>query len=118
MSRSYGQLLALEALDDVPLGIDRLDVEERVQLDALLLEDRGRHLGHALDRERATDRRAEVELARLAQAALAELRLDQERDLERRRRALVGHARDADDDPCRRVNASSAWRSSSAASAV
>ena len=35
----------------------------------------------------------------LAEAALAQLRLDQERDLERRRRALVGHAGDADDDP-------------------
>ena len=37
--------------------------------------------------------------ARLAQAALAKLGLDQEGDLERRRRALVGHARDPDDDP-------------------
>ena len=42
-----GQLLALEALDDLALGIDRLDVEERVQLDALLLEDRGGHLADA-----------------------------------------------------------------------
>ena len=40
MSRSYGQLLALEALDDLALGVDRLDVEERVELDPLLLEDR------------------------------------------------------------------------------
>ena len=35
----------------------------------------------------------------LAQAALAQLGLDEEGDLERRRRALVGHAGDADDDP-------------------
>ena len=38
------QLLALEALDDLALRVDRLDVEERVELDALLLEDRGGHL--------------------------------------------------------------------------
>ena len=36
---------------------------------------------------------------RVAQAPLAELRLDEEGDLERRRRALVGHAGDADHDP-------------------
>ena len=40
-----------------------------------------------------------MDLALLAQAALAELGLDEERDLERRRRALVGHAGDGDDDP-------------------
>ena len=34
----------------------------------------------------------------VAEAALPELGLDQERHLERRRRALVGHAGDADDD--------------------
>ena len=35
----------------------------------------------------------------VAQLALAQLGLDEERDLERRRRALVGHAGDRDDDP-------------------
>ena len=40
-----------------------------------------------------------MDLALLAQAALAELGLDEEGDLERRRRALVGHPGDADDDP-------------------
>ena len=38
----------------------------------------------------------------LAQAALAQLGLDEEGDLERCRRALVGHAGDADDDPAAR----------------
>jgi hypothetical protein len=39
-----------------------------------------------------------VDLARVPQAALAQLGLDEEGHLERRRRALVGHRRDADDD--------------------
>ncbi len=94
-----GELLALEALDDVALGIDGLDVEERVQLDALALQNRRGHVGHALDRERAPDRRAEVELGTFAQPALAQLGLDQKRDLQRGRWALVRHARDADHDP-------------------
>ena len=111
------QLLALEALDDLALGIDGLDVEERVQLDALGLEDRRRHLGHALDRERTPDRRAEVDLALVAQATLAQLALDQERHLERRRRALVGHPGDADHDPTAREGvegAGGAWPRASA----
>ena len=45
-----GELLALEAQDDLPLRVDRLDVEERVELDPLLLEDRG---GHLADRSRS-----------------------------------------------------------------
>ena len=111
------QLLALEALHDLALGVDRLDVEERVELDALALEDRRRHLADALDGEGAPDGRAEVQLALLPQAPFAQLGLDEEGDLERRRRALVGHAGDADDDAAA-VEASSAWRSARAASAV
>ena len=40
-----------------------------------------------------------MDLALLAQAAPPQLVLDQERHLQRRGRALVGHRRDADDDP-------------------
>ena len=39
-----------------------------------------------------------MDLALVPEAALAELGLDEERHLERRRRALVGHRGDADDD--------------------
>ncbi len=67
--RVIGQLLALEALVHLALGADGRDVEERVELDALLFEDRRRHLVDGLDAERAPDRRA-----------------------------LVGHGRDADHD--------------------
>jgi hypothetical protein len=93
------QFLALKALDHLPLGIDRLDIEERVELDPLLLEDRRRHLGHGLDRERPPDGRAEMELARFTQVPLPRLGLDEEGDLERCRRARVGHTGDADHDP-------------------
>ena len=100
ISRSYGSSSPSRLMTDLAGRVDRLDVEERVELDALGLEDRRRHVGHALDREGAADRRAEVASSRaVADAALAELRLDEERDLERRRRALVGHPGDADDDP-------------------
>ena len=40
-----------------------------------------------------------MQLAPLTKASLAQLGLDQERDLERRRRALVRHPGDADHDP-------------------
>ena len=68
-----GELLALEAQDDLAVRVDRLDVEERVELDPLLGEDRRRHVRDALDRERPPDRRAEVDRRSVAQAALAEL---------------------------------------------
>src|SRR6185436_11916790 len=92
------QLLPLEARDDPTDGVDRLHVEERMELDPLLLKDRRSHLAHALDRERTSDRRAEVELRPVAEVPFAELCLDEERDLERRRWTLVGHAGDPDDD--------------------
>jgi hypothetical protein len=68
-------------------------------VDPLLREDRRGHVAHALDGERPVDRAEERQLGLLAEAAIAELGLDEERDLERRRRALVRDARDADDDP-------------------
>ncbi len=40
-----------------------------------------------------------MQLGLIAKAALAQLVLDEERDLERRRRAFVRHPGDTDDDP-------------------
>ena len=79
--------------DDLALGVDLADAGQQLELDALLLEDRRRHLGDALDGERAVDGREERHLGLVAQAALAQLRLDQEGHLERRGRALVRDAR-------------------------
>jgi len=89
---AVGQLVAFEALDDLALGVDGFDVEEGVQLDAALLEDRPRHLSDRLDRAGAPDRRAEVHLGPVAKAAPPQLGLDQEGDVERRRRALPASA--------------------------
>jgi hypothetical protein len=69
-----------------------------VELDALLGKDRGCHVTDRFDRERATDRRTEIDLGHRSQPAFADLRLDEEGDLQRSGRALVWHARDPDDD--------------------
>ena len=65
------QFLALQALNDPPSGVDCLDVEEGVQLDALLLEYRRRHVADRLDGEGASNGRAEVDARLVPQAALA-----------------------------------------------
>ncbi len=93
-----GEFLALEALHDLPVGVDSLDIEEGVELDALALEDGRRHLRDRLDGERAPDRRAVVHLRPATDAPFTELRFDEEGHLQRRRWALVRHPGDADDD--------------------
>ena len=88
----------LEGLDDLALRVERLHVEEGVELDALLGQDRRHHLRHRFDGECPPDRGAEVDLGLGPDAALAHLGFDQEGDLQRGRWALVRHAGDGDHD--------------------
>ena len=92
-------LFPLDGRHRVGHRVDQLDVEERRQADAALLEDRLDHLACRLDREGPIQRRQQGHAASVAEAAFAEVLLEHEHELDGRRRAFPGDAADADQDP-------------------